>query len=84
MKGHCRDTPAETIDEMLAARWPDKDLQVLREAAGRWSPAGSGRPSRSTPRSSDRWMRMLNESSMLTHLPGYDELADDSFMKAYR
>ena len=32
----------------------------------------------------DRWMRMLAEESMLARIPAYDELADDSFMKAYR
>lgn len=39
------------------------------------------------PAASDRWMRMLAENAMLTRPPGppaYDELADDSFMKAYR
>lgn len=78
------DTPQETIDEILTARWPSKDLQVLREAVRQMVDGRVWETVAIDPASSDRWMRMLDESSMLTHVPGYDELADDSFMKAYR
>jgi NitT/TauT family transport system substrate-binding protein len=78
------DTPAETIDAILTARWPGKDLAVLREAVAQMSAGRVWETVAIDPAASDRWMRMLAENSMLTRVPTYDELADDSFMKAHR
>jgi NitT/TauT family transport system substrate-binding protein len=33
---------------------------------------------------SDRWMRILTEEGLVSRPPSYTDLADDSFMKAYR
>ncbi|SFS65304.1 ABC transporter substrate-binding protein [Saccharopolyspora flava] len=78
------ETPAETIDEILTARWPGKDLDILREATRQMSASTVWDTVAIDPEGSDRWMRMLHESAMLTRIPGYHELADDSFMKDYR
>jgi len=78
------DTPAETIDAVLAARWPGKDITVLREAVAQMKAGRTWETVAIDPASSDRWMRMLAENHMVTRAPRYDELADDSFMKAHR
>lgn len=77
-------TPAETIDEILTARWPGKDPGILRDATRQMTASAVWDTIAIDPAASDRWMRMLAESAMLTRIPAYDELADDSFMKAYR
>jgi NitT/TauT family transport system substrate-binding protein len=78
------DTPPETIDGILATRWPGKDIDVLREAVAQMTAGRTWATVAIDPAASDRWMRMLAENAMLTRAPAYDELADDSFMKAYR
>ncbi|TNC20576.1 ABC transporter substrate-binding protein [Amycolatopsis alkalitolerans] len=77
-------TPAETIDAILTARWPGKDPGILRDATRQMAASAVWDTVAIDPAASDRWMRMLAESAMLTRIPAYDELADDSFMKAYR
>ncbi|SDG87380.1 ABC transporter substrate-binding protein [Pseudonocardia oroxyli] len=77
-------TPAETVDGVLAARWPGKDITVLREAVAQMRAGRTWETVAIDPAASDRWMRMLAESQMVVRAPGYAELADDSFMKAYR
>ncbi|GAA4557125.1 ABC transporter substrate-binding protein [Pseudonocardia xishanensis] len=78
------EVPAATIDGVLAARWPGKDITVLREAVDQMKAGRTWETVAVDPAASDRWMRMLAENRMVTRAPGYDELADDSFMKAYR
>ena len=78
------DTPAETIDGILTSRWPGKDVEVLREAVAQMTAGRTWETVAIDPAASDRWMRMLAENAMLTRPPAYAELADDSFMKAYR
>lgn len=78
------ETPAETVDGIVAARWPAKDITVLREAVAQMQAGRTWETVAVDPAASDRWMRMLAENHMVTRAPGYDELADDSFMKAYR
>lgn len=78
------DTPAGTIDGILSARWPGKDIDVLREAVGQMRTGQTWETVAIDPAASGRWIRMLAENAMLTRPPAYDELADDSFMKAYR
>ncbi|WP_326952924.1 ABC transporter substrate-binding protein [Amycolatopsis sp. NBC_01286] len=77
-------TPAATIDGILTARWPGKDLAILRDATAQMAASAVWATVAIDPAGSDRWMRMLAESAMLTRVPAYDDLADDSFMKAYR
>ncbi|WP_290062134.1 ABC transporter substrate-binding protein [Amycolatopsis solani] len=81
---HLPATPAAAIDGILTARWPGKDLGILREATRQMTESAVWETVAIDPAGSDRWMRMLAESAMLTRVPAYDELADDSFMKAYR
>jgi NitT/TauT family transport system substrate-binding protein len=78
------ETPTEVIDAVLAARWPHKDLPILRAAVEQMASGGVWDTVAIDPTASDRWMRMLAEEAMITRAPGYHELADDSFMKAYR
>jgi NitT/TauT family transport system substrate-binding protein len=78
------DTTAATIDEILTARWPGKNIDILREATRQMTASAVWDTVAIDPAASDRWMRMLAESAMLTRLPSYLELADDTFMKAYR
>jgi NitT/TauT family transport system substrate-binding protein len=78
------DVPPETIDGILATRWPGKDIDVLREAVAQMTAGRTWATVAIDPAASDRWMRMLAENAMLTRAPAYDELADDSFMKAHR
>jgi NitT/TauT family transport system substrate-binding protein len=78
------DVPTETVDGVLASRWPGKDIAVLREAVAQMRAGRTWETVAIDPAASDRWMRMLAENAMVTRAPGYDELADDSFMKAHR
>jgi NitT/TauT family transport system substrate-binding protein len=77
-------TPPETIDAILTARWPGKDLDVLREAVRQMAAGGVWDTVAIDPAASDRWMRMLAAESMVTRVPAFHELVDDSFMKDYR
>ena len=77
-------TPGETIDSVLAARWPNKDLEILREATRQMRLSTVWKTVAIDPAASDRWMRMIAEAAMVTRAPGYAELTDDTFMKAYR
>jgi NitT/TauT family transport system substrate-binding protein len=77
-------TPAGTVDAILAARWPGKDIGVLREVVRQMAAGGVWDTVAFAPAASDRWMRMLAAEGMLTRTPAYSELADDSFMKEYR
>jgi NitT/TauT family transport system substrate-binding protein len=77
-------TPAGTIDGILAARWPGKDLGILREATRQMTGSSVWATVAIDPAASDRWMRMLAEAAMVRRAPRFDELTDDSFMKAHR
>jgi NitT/TauT family transport system substrate-binding protein len=77
-------TPSETVDAILTSRWPAKNIDILREATRQMRASTVWQTVAIDPAASDRWMRMLAESAMLTHIPGYSELTDDAFMKAYR
>jgi NitT/TauT family transport system substrate-binding protein len=73
-----------TIDAILAARWPDKDQDLLRAATAELVASGVWATVAIDPAASDRWMRMLAEDQVVVSAPGYPTLADDSFMKSYR
>jgi NitT/TauT family transport system substrate-binding protein len=78
------DIPTQTIDTILTTRWPGKDQAILRDVAGQMAAGRVWDTVAIDPAASDRWMRMLTEENMITRAPAYHELADDSFMKAYR
>ena len=60
-------TPAETIDSILADRWPGKDLDLLRDPSSRQMTASTVWETVAIdPEASDRWMRMLAEAGMVT------------------
>jgi NitT/TauT family transport system substrate-binding protein len=69
---------------ILAARWPTKDIAVLRDATQQMSASTVWETVAIDPAASDRWMRMIAEAAMVTHAPSYSMLTDDTFMKAYR
>lgn len=77
-------TPAATIDAILAARWPGRDIDILREATRQMIASTVWETVAIDPAGSDRWMRMIAEAAMVTRAPSYSELTDDTFMKAYR
>lgn len=77
-------TPPATIDSILADRWPAKDLDLLRQATREMSESTVWATVAIDPAASDRWMRMIAEAAMVRQAPGYAELTDDAFMKAYR
>ena len=72
------------LDTILAERWPGKDLGPDARWSRQMVASGVWQTVAIDPDASDRWMRILTEEGMVTHVPGYDELADDSFMKPYR
>lgn len=78
------DTPAETVDAVLTARWPGKDVDVLRAAVAQMAAGRTWETVAIDPAASDRWMRMLAAESMVARPPAYAELADDSFMAPHR
>jgi NitT/TauT family transport system substrate-binding protein len=78
------DTPAATVDAVLAARWPGRDPAVLRAVVAQMADGGVWDTVAVDPAGSDRWMRMLAEEGLVTRAPAFHELVDDSFTKAYR
>ena len=77
-------TPAGTVDAVLTTRWPAKDLDILRNATRQMTASTLWSTVAIDPGGSDRWMRMIAEAGMVRTAPGYSELTDDAFMKAYR
>jgi NitT/TauT family transport system substrate-binding protein len=77
-------TPTADLDPILAARWPDRDIGILRDATQQMVASTVWETVAIDPAGSDRWMRMIAEASMVTRAPSYSELTDDTFMKAYR
>ena len=71
-------TPAATIDSILAARWPAKDLDLLRDATRQMTASTVWETVAIDPAGSDRWMRMIAEAAMVTRAPSYSELTDDT------
>ncbi|MBF4594523.1 ABC transporter substrate-binding protein [Curtobacterium flaccumfaciens] len=67
------DADAE-ITAVLAARWPDKDQSLLRRAADEMAAGGVWDSAVVDPDASDRWMRILFDGGLTTHVPSYDEL----------
>jgi NitT/TauT family transport system substrate-binding protein len=62
------------IDRVLAARWPDKDKALLRQAAQEMADGGVWDSAVIDRAASDRWMRILAEGGLVTHTPSLDEL----------
>ncbi|MBU2662468.1 ABC transporter substrate-binding protein [Actinoplanes bogorensis] len=77
-------TPAATIDAILTARWPGKDLGILREATRQMTASTVWKTVAVDPAGSDRWMGMIAEAAMVRTAPRFADLSDDTFMKAYR
>lgn len=67
-------TVDSVIDDVLAARWPEKDQALLREAAGEMAAGGVWDSAVIDRDASDRWMRILSEGGLVTHTPSLDEL----------
>lgn len=62
------------IEQVLAARWPDKDHELLRSAAQQMADGGVWDSAVIDRDASDRWMRILDEGGLLTHRPSLEEL----------
>ncbi|OII05195.1 ABC transporter substrate-binding protein [Curtobacterium sp. MCBA15_005] len=62
------------ITAVLAARWPDKDQSLLRRAADEMAAGGVWDSAVVDRDASDRWMRILFDGGLTTHVPSYDEL----------
>lgn len=62
------------IDRVLAARWPDKDHDLLRSAAQQMADGGVWDSVTIDRAASDRWMRILDEGGLVTHRPSLEEL----------
>ena len=77
-------TPDATIDAILTARWPAKDLGILRDATRQMRESTVWQTVAIDPAASDRWMRIIAEAGMVARAPGFAELTDDAFMKSYR
>ncbi|AMM19041.1 hypothetical protein AX769_01420 [Frondihabitans sp. PAMC 28766] len=67
------DADAE-IEAVLAARWPGKDQALLRKAADEMAEGGVWDSAVIDRDASDRWMRILSEGGLVTHLPSLEEL----------
>lgn len=67
------DADAE-ITAVLAARWPDKDQSLLRRAADEMAAGGVWDSAVVDRDASDRWMRILFDGGLTTHVPSSDEL----------
>ncbi len=77
-------TPSDVVESILTTRWPTRDLAILRDAVAAMTASQLWSTVAIDPAGSDRWMRMIAEASMVSRAPRYDELTDDSFMKAFR
>ncbi|MGA1813950.1 ABC transporter substrate-binding protein [Frondihabitans sp. 4ASC-45] len=62
------------IEAVLAARWPDKDQALLRRAADEMAAGGVWDSAVVDRDASDRWMRILFDGGLTTHVPTLDEL----------
>ncbi|ROS75127.1 NitT/TauT family transport system substrate-binding protein [Curtobacterium sp. PhB130] len=62
------------IEQVLAARWPDKDHDLLRSAAQQMADGGVWDSVTINRGASDRWMRILDEGGLVTHRPSLEEL----------
>lgn len=62
------------IDAVLAARWPDKDPELLHAAIAEMSAGGTWDSAVIDRSASDRWMRILSEGGLTTHTPALEEL----------
>lgn len=68
---HDADTEIEAV---LAARWPDKDAVLLRRAADEMTAGGVWDSAVVDSDASDRWMKILFDGGLTTHIPSLDEL----------
>lgn len=62
------------IEAVLAARWPDKDRALLRRAADEMAEGGVWDSAVVDRDASDRWMRILFDGGLTTHIPSLEEL----------
>lgn len=79
-----KDLDPALLDTILAERWPTKDRDLMRSVVDTLAASEVWQTVAIDPDASDRWMRILTDEGMVSAPPAYDELADDSFMKAYR
>ncbi len=72
------------LDQILAERWPTKDRALMRSVVDALVTSDVWGSVAIDVDASDRWMRILTEEGLVSRPPSYNDLADDSFMKAYR
>ncbi|VXC51813.1 conserved hypothetical protein [Arthrobacter sp. 9AX] len=65
---------ATDIDAVLAARWPDRDPVLLRQAVAEMARGGVWDTTEIDPDASDRWMRILADAGLVTRAPSLKEL----------
>jgi NitT/TauT family transport system substrate-binding protein len=79
-----RDLDPALLDQILAERWPSKDRALMRSVVDALVSSDVWGSVAIDVDASDRWMRILTEEGLVSRPPSYTDLADDSFMKAYR
>lgn len=70
------------IDAVLAARWPDRDPVLLREAVDEMAAGGVWDTTVIDEAASDRWMRILAEAGLVTRAPSLAELTGSATVGA--